>query len=273
MFKSTGFLLILLVGAGLAVFVWEREVPACSRPIAYDINSFDSRFGLARQALIDALIEAEAVWEVSSGRDLFVYAPGAETLPINLVYDYRQEVTEALGTIESDIKEDEADYNALELRYLKLKVEYDALKTTYEASVAELNRKKRVTEFEFNQARSLEDELNGKVDELNTVADRLNRLANALNLNAEEYNITGAARGETYEGGVYFKSSEGEGINIYEFGSREKLVRLLAHELGHALGLEHIEDTDAIMYRLNKASASRVTTSDLAALEQLCNQN
>ncbi len=251
-------------------FYQNRQIPPCSRPVSYKIGSLDSRFGLSRQEFLGALREAEAVWEGPSKRDLFVYEAEDAELPVNLVYDYRQKVTEALGTIESGIKQDESDYRALESQYLRLKEEYDALRSAYEAKVAELNRKKRITEAEFNQAKALEDELNRKVDELNAAADRLNRLARELNLNADQYNTVGASRGETYEGGIYFEGGGGRGINVYEFSSRAKLVRILAHEFGHALGLEHILDPRSIMYKLNQGDASVATSFDLAALNTLC---
>jgi hypothetical protein len=300
-----------LIILALGFYAWNnfspwRAVAACSRPIAYSLETFDQRFGISREEFLSAVREAEAVWEQplrgeglsSTNRDLFSYLPEEADLSINLVYDYRQAVTQELSELEEEVEETEASYQVLESQYSVLKNQYESLESTYESRVSALEERERTyeshvrawnsgsrtskQEFEALEAerrsleqevksiQSLEETLNSKVRELNSVINRLNRAARTLNLNVEEYNTIGASRGETFAGGTYTSSSEGERIDIYEFENRAKLVRILAHEFGHALGLEHIEDSAAIMYKLNEGEAGAAAPSDLAALKALC---
>src|SRR5687767_7762373 len=69
---------------------------ACEEPIPYSIGSFDTKFNISRDYFLTALKDAEAIWEKTTGRDLFAYAPDDDSynkLKINLVYDYRQQAT------------------------------------------------------------------------------------------------------------------------------------------------------------------------------------
>jgi hypothetical protein len=270
----------------------------CTEPIEYSLGTFDKRFGLTQNQFLSALAQAEAVWETPSSKNLFAYVPEEGELSVNLIYDYRQEATEVLNELENDVKSEDARYKALQADYLRLKSEHARVRgeyeralslfethnLAYEASIMRWNSgprtskqefealesERRALEIEIASLRAIESRLNSLVKEVNVSVGKLNTLARELNLNVEEYNEIGASRGETFTGGLYTSDRNGERIDVFEFENQAKLVRVLAHELGHALGLEHLPTRGAIMYELNQGEAAKATAADIEALEALC---
>ncbi len=289
---------LLLLGAvyGQAKFGLFRK--PCSQPITYSLGTFDNRFGVTQQDFLDSIDTAIDIWEKPSGLDLFRFDPNGK-LKINLVYDYRQEATDKLQDLGISIDSTQASYENLKSRYNFAAADYSRLKQSLDAEINDYNKKKNAYEQEVkywnsqggapknvvNQLNAERDALNDQAEkinrdqatlndlanEINAMVDVLNRMASNLNLSVNDYNKIGASRGEEFEEGVYVSSGIREEINIYEFNNESTLIRLLAHEFGHALGLEHLDsNTDAIMYRLNKSSNSTATVEDLAAMKKLC---
>ena len=184
-----------------------------------------------------------------------------------------------------------AKYDAFTLTYRQAKIDYDAQaavfkqeQDAYNARVQALNERggasrKEYAEIQAEKAslhaeltglREREAKLHDDVDEINALVVVLNRLVVALNLNVAQYNAVGVARGEEFTEGDYEDVGGVRQINIYEFSTRDKLVRVLAHEFGHALGLDHVADSKAIMYKLNTSTNEKLAPSDLAELQAHC---
>ena len=58
-----------------------------------------------------------------------------------------------------------------------------------------------------------------------------------------------------------------ESITIFQFSSHTTLVRTLAHEFGHAQGLEHSKNPGSIMYYRIKSDTNGFAPEDIAAMQ------
>lgn len=269
----------------------------CKQPISYSIGTFDNRFGLSKSDFLSSMSNAEAIWEKPIGKNLFVYSMTGK-LKVNLIYDTRQESTIKLKQMGIVVDNNKSSYDVLKSKYDIMTAEYKNQKAlldsevsvfqidkkAYEEEVSSVNRRggadkqtfarlnaeKESLNQEIISINQLQASLNSSVDGINALATALNQLATLLNIDVKKFNTVGASLGLEFDEGLYKTGPDGQEIDIYQFENRSKLVRVLAHELGHALGLEHVDDPKAIMYRLNNGVNEKLTETDLAQLKKLC---
>ncbi len=275
----------------------------CSKPIKYTLGTFDTRFNLSKDSFLQALREAENIWEEPFNRDFFTYEENITSeirniLKVNLVYDYRQEATSKLASLGIVVSENKTSYDMLREKFTKLKGEYtkmleifntrlntfEVANKNFETSVNfwnakggapqkefdELNKIQDALEIESAELKRIQEVINNVADEINALVVVLNRLASILNLSVDQYNAVNEERGESFQEGVYISDGVNKKIDVYEFSNRDKLVRVLAHEFGHALGLDHVEDSKAIMYSLNHGKSKVLSKMDMDALKVKC---
>ncbi len=290
--------LTLIIGLSALVlgnYWFNPYIPMCRLPVEYSIGNFDDRFGVTEAEGLAALTTAEDVWETALGReDVFQYREDGP-FKVNFIYDERQRQAEAALEAREDLATRGGANDVLTELHQRLvneyegaKDDYDAKLTAYETKLATYNadvsrynreggappnefenleRRREELDEEQKELRDLFETLEGLADQINSIGEKGNELIGEYNEMVEDFNHT-FAHGHEYTQGDY----RGQEINIYTFTDREELVLVLAHELGHALSLGHVDTADSIMYYLmdEQARPPALSPQDQEAFNELC---
>ncbi len=292
-----GLLLLILIATLFGSGFWYTHIDtSCAVPIHYRVGDLDSRFGTSPDEIRRIALEAEKVWESELNMNLFEYDESA-SLPIHLVFDERQENTEIEAELRQDLEAKEGMSESVGAQYEKLIAEFRTLKRQYEkrvgayeaslkeynSEVSDWNAKGGAPEAELNELRETEDELKEEqgalealAENLNAIVTELNRIGARGNTLIKDYNSIVEDYNERFSEAHEFTQGDytGEAIHIYQFDSEEELTVVLAHEFGHALALDHVENEESIMYRTMEAQNPEegVTEEDIAELRRVCDE-
>ena len=289
--KNTFYVILFLYGV---IYIF-NETPKCSFPIEYNLNNLDTRFEISENKAIEVLLFSEKVWEDSMGINLFEYKPIGK-LKINFIFDERQQENIDAREHEKIINQSESYVDKAEKQYENLLSSYNQKLNLYNSSVEDYeqylqshnestdywNRRGGAPSKIYNQLLSEESKLESMYNqivyqeqELSELGNKVDSLADVTNLNIDIYNTNvdvfnnkfGPAREFTQ--GDYIDNN----INIYEFETTTDLKMVLAHEFGHALGLDHVENPHSVMYYLMEKQDIdnlKPTEEDISALKQYC---
>jgi hypothetical protein len=274
--------------------------PAVDRqfPLKWRMGAVDPRFGLDASEVKQAVEQAIRLWESAAGKRLFVY-DRSSGFPVNLVYDSRhagrvaaRQAKERLDGMKSDIgSAKDAVQFAQENYKLKLsffEVSQSAYRRKLEdynrdveywnrnggapaSVVSRLNAERQNLELDRGRLRLEEQEVDSLRTDVNDKIDTYNSLLSRYNSAANSFNRTFGKAVEMSVGETAIRGSKVGRINIFSFESNTHLAVILAHELGHALGLKHVKGQDSIMVAVEEGeSASRfllLSAADRAELQ------
>lgn len=273
-------------------FYWAVNVlfPApCVRPLAYAIGQVDPQFHISKDVFLKNIQKSEQVWEREAGKQLFSYDPNA-SFTINLVYDERQQATDEANQFSSTLQKTASQQKTVQQQYDQALAVYNKVKNTYAIYVREYeqdvqnfnNAERPKSENEYNTLLDEQRRLQARQSELEKERVKLNALANNVNALATKdseivnsYNTGVAQFNERYAKQREFDQGEytGKAINIYEFSKNNDLQLVLEHELGHALGIGHVENPESIMYFMvnqKNIASKNLSQEDAYALTTQC---
>ncbi|MDQ5962382.1 MAG: hypothetical protein QG653_189 [Patescibacteria group bacterium] len=289
-------LTIVLTLSLIAVsFLFFSSPKACSEPITVSLSpTIDSRFNMARSTIVTNLQDAIQLWnDVLPETELLRFVETDGDVAISFVYDERQRTTIQNERLKRQIAEQKNQLTTL-------KTSLSTTQETYEARSQEIQTKtsvylKHVDEYKEKvdawnekggapapiyeelkrEQLALEVErlnLNNDIANLNKLADTIKNTSGKHNTIVEEVNQKVETINETalreFEEGIYDPNTKT--IVIYEFESPLSLKRVLAHELGHALSVGHVEGKDSIMYPYNDSKTFELSESDTKAIKTIC---
>ena len=291
MLYSLGIAAVLF---GCGYFYYTAEA-TCPVPITYRIGTIDPRFHLSVDEARLAASEAESTWENAIGQNLFTYDPKG-AVAIDFVYDDRQAKTNAETQFKSNLDQTQSVSDQIHAQYTTLVNQYNSLKTTYDQKVkdyetkltaynqkvatynakggapadvyAELQKTKQALNDEQSSLDTLAKQLNGLVQNINTIGEQGNKLVSSYNQGVTEFNKTYGEPG-SFTQGTY---SSNRTIDVYSYANHQELVEVLAHEMGHAMGLQHVAGSSSIMYYEigGQPNPLQPSAADLAEFAKVC---
>lgn len=293
-FTYAAALFLTLVVAG--TYWYQSTKYTCPAPLHYRLGDLDASFNLSADEAKKYILDAEAVWESETSRELFVYDESADFV-VDFIYDERQAIAnseeiertkldkkknqneEIVATLESLQRE----YQTLSASYQKQVDSYESRLTKYNQEVnryndrggapadvfANLEKEREALTVESNALNKTAASLKKMADEINQLSEKSNQLVNEYNREVSQYNTQYGFEREFTQGDYHRQQ-----IKIYKFSTENELVTVLAHEFGHSLGITHVEGTSSLMYYLlnDTSNSPQLSVADRVAYLEQCGE-
>ncbi len=299
-----GAAFVVLVGAGLyfheqpidLVRVSSEAIASffapCTSPLPYTIGTIDPRFSLTRAQVVAKLADGAGLWNSAAGKSVLVYAPdNPQAMPINFVYDVRQQTVELGKSIDSTEASQSAERSSLDAAqrhyvsaqqsYGSAVADFNSASASYSTEVQRVNAAGGADKETYARLQSEQASLKSQQSDLRTEGAQLDAQATELKQKIDTYNarvkdinkvvtsFNSSASGD-FEEGLFVRDANGKThIDIYAYKNQSELLHSLAHELGHSLSLVHNQNPVSIMFPYNKDGVT-LSTDDVAALKVAC---
>lgn len=270
---SVGFYLWLIAAAPSNELSYRQERMLCQPPISWRLAELDPAFQLSDTEALRLINQAAEQWNRIIGQSIFVYDPD-NGFPIVFQYDERQQQLAQRQLLMRNIRRYDEHLAVMHHQYQRQR---DVVEQQQERVRDLQSQMQQQTEQQGipirptvlqQQRRLLEDEhrvLQQQVAALAAEQQRLQQMLTQRNNLLPEQPLLG-----THELGMMFIRQTKRQMVIYAFADQQDLLITLQHEFGHALGLPHSDDPNAIMHAQLHNTQQWLTTADFKLWQQHC---
>lgn len=286
-FRMCVFLFALILDVGLGRYFWQSHqlltlkqllpqvetnaVPfPCAVTIRYRIDQIDPEFQISQAEFTADASRAAQIWNKAQGRNLLVYDPQGP-LSINLIFDGRQKLSSQISQLQTSLDQAKQKLSPQEAKYHADLQTYQQKVTDLQAQISAVNARGGATQEVADQLNAQRAALQTQAEQLNAEAKVLNQLSKNFNAQVSQLNQqVGAFNSQLNqkpEEGIY--EGDQNRIEIYFNNGQSELIHTLAHEMGHAIGVDHVLDPQAIMYASTN-QFTKASPADLTNLKNFC---
>lgn len=295
-----GAVAILLFMVGTGQFTDETGIESvCAEPLTFRVGNIDERFSITKSEVAGLMNDVAEIWSDAVDTSVIHYDEEGD-ISVNLVYAEEQQLSDRERQHRDRLEHEEFSITVLENEYQRMNREYEAEVQQYDKASAELQqsidrlnqwvrqkneqggfneqdleqfeqRKAEIDQVKIDLARQ-EQTLKRKASELNEKITFLNQKVEAKNRLVDEYNreFTGVRK---FTQGAYEWTNNSRTINIFHFLDKDELRLVIAHEMGHALGIGHVQNPESVMHELMENQDQKkleLTDEDIQALQNVC---
>lgn len=304
MIRSAAITLFIIIGSIFAfTFIdvkpdEDDDAGTCDKIKTYRVGEIDSRFNISESQVQNVMEEVEEVWFEALGKELLTYSKNGQ-IRIDFIYGEQQKLFEDERSTSIRIKGKDQQFGTQKRKYDQISEDYEENLEQYKTMLAKFNdmvdnhnakiagmRDQNITPEQQQKIKENEEKINRFKSRLDQKQREVETLRNRTNNQAEELNRLNAQRNELvseynsqfgeareFNQGRYVREGSNERIYVYQFSDMQSLKAVLAHEAGHALGLNHVDNPSSVMFELMNEHNMReieLSNEDIEALRERC---
>ena len=263
------------------------QLQLCQVPIGWRIGRLDPRFSISPEQAITAAQSAADSWNSALSMSLFRY-DGEGGFAIDFAFDQRQQqllqqalLTRNIDRYDTTINERAESLQRQTERLQQQQQRFEQQNQQLADDIAAFEQKAASANVgQYQQLQQEQQQLQQRQQAMAQQADNLNAEQQLLSRQQQYLNETVQQRNallpeiaepvKMAEVGLMTVQGNQRQMTIYAYKTLTDLQLTMAHEFGHALGLEHSDNPASVMYFALNSEQRGPHAEDVQALRTLC---